>query len=61
MNPLAFIQNISLTDLVLVVCVILLFVGAKRLPDLIRSIGQSCREFKGAAHSEPMPDKSKDV
>ncbi|MEN8663202.1 MAG: Sec-independent protein translocase subunit TatA/TatB [Lentimonas sp.] len=52
MNNLAFIQNISVSDLVLVVCVILLFVGAKRIPGLIRSIGQSCREFKGAVRSD---------
>lgn len=48
MNTLAFIQNLSSSDLILVVCVILLFVGAKRLPNLIRSVKQSGREFKEA-------------
>jgi len=48
-TQLAFIQNLSVSDLVLVACVILFFVGAKRLPGLIRSIGDSCREFKSAS------------
>ncbi|HAV12335.1 MAG TPA: twin-arginine translocase TatA/TatE family subunit [Opitutae bacterium] len=54
MKTLAFIQNINLTEIVILACIILLFFGAKRLPDLIRSVGKSCREFKkasGAAES----------
>ncbi len=61
MQTLAFIQNVSMSDLVLVVCVILLFFGAKRLPRLIKSIGQSCREFKGAARSDMPSRDSNDV
>ncbi|MGC6424647.1 MAG: Sec-independent protein translocase subunit TatA/TatB [Lentimonas sp.] len=61
MNTLAFIQNLSVTDIVLVVCVILLFFGAKRLPGLVRSIGQSCREFKGAVRSDSENRNSKDI
>ncbi|MGJ8652254.1 MAG: twin-arginine translocase TatA/TatE family subunit [Opitutaceae bacterium] len=54
MSSLAFIQNISSSDLILVVCVILLFVGAKRLPDLIRSVKRSGSEFKAAKSDDEL-------
>ena len=44
----AFIQNINAPEIVLIFLVILLFFGAKRMPDLARSVGKSMREFKQA-------------
>lgn len=48
MQPLAFLQNLSSWEIVLIFLVVLLFFGAKRLPDLFRSFGKSMREFKKA-------------
>lgn len=48
MSPIAFIQNLSSWEIILIFLVVLLFFGAKRLPDLFRSLGKSLREFKKA-------------
>jgi sec-independent protein translocase protein TatA len=48
MNTLAFLQNLSSWEIILIFMVVLLFFGAKRLPELFRSLGKSVREFKDA-------------
>lgn len=46
--PTAFIQNIRGQELLLIFLVVLLLFGAKRLPELFRSLGKSIKEFKKA-------------
>lgn len=48
MQPIAFLQNLSSWEIILIFLVVLLFFGAKRLPDLFKSFGKSLREFKKA-------------
>lgn len=48
MAPIAFIQNLNAPEIVMIGAVVLLFCGAKRMPDLFRSFGQSVRGFKKA-------------
>jgi sec-independent protein translocase protein TatA len=48
MYNLAFLQNLSSWELILIFMVVLLFFGAKRLPGLAKSLGKSLREFKNA-------------
>jgi TatA/E family protein of Tat protein translocase len=43
----AFVFRNPLTDGLVVIVVLLLFFGPKRLPMLSRSIGESIKEFKG--------------
>lgn len=47
--------------LLIVLVIILLFVGAKKLPELARGIGQSANElkkgFRGEEDEEPAPKK----
>ena len=45
---LAFIQGLGWTEVVVVLFLILLLFGAKRLPELARSFGKSIKEFKKA-------------
>lgn len=40
--------HIGLGELVVVLAIVLLIVGAKRLPELGRSIGEAVREFQQA-------------
>jgi sec-independent protein translocase protein TatA len=49
-NPLA--------DAVVIVVILLLFFGPKRLPMLSRSIGESVKEFKGGINHDSDDDKS---
>ena len=44
----AFISNLSGWELILIFAVILLFFGAKRLPELSESLGKSLKRFKKA-------------
>ena len=45
---LAFIQNLRAPELILILLVVLLLFGAKRLPELFKSFGKSIKEFKKA-------------
>ena len=45
---LAFIQNFGTQELILIFLIILLLFGAKRMPELFRSLGKSIKEFKKA-------------
>jgi len=46
MFMLAFIKNIGGPEILIILVVVLLLFGAKKLPDLARSIGASAKEFK---------------
>jgi sec-independent protein translocase protein TatA len=49
MNILAFgIGNLGGPDLLIILLIVLVLFGAKKLPDLARSLGQSLREFSKA-------------
>tara|TARA_B110000305_G_scaffold238798_2_gene305038 strand:+ start:399 stop:647 length:249 start_codon:yes stop_codon:yes gene_type:complete len=48
LDNLAFLPNMNGMELILIFSVILLLFGAKKLPDLSRSLGKSIREFKKA-------------
>lgn len=49
-----------IVDAVVVILVLLLFFGPKRLPMLSRSVGESIKEFKGGIqHDESDDDNSK--
>lgn len=47
-NNLAFIGNLGTGELIVIMLVILLLFGAKRIPDLARGLGKGIREFKDA-------------
>lgn len=40
--------SLGLPEIILIVVIVLLLFGPKRLPDLARSLGESIREFKKA-------------
>jgi len=58
MNTLAFGMP-GPTETIVVIFVFLLLFGAKKLPELARSLGRSLNEFK-RGQTESLPEKKKD-
>ncbi len=57
MNPLALIPGMQgAPEILLIVFVIILLFGAKKLPELARSLGKSLNEFK-RGQTETTPEK----
>ena len=48
-SQLAFIQGIGGPELLIILVIILLLFGAKKLPELAKGLGKSMKEFKKAA------------
>jgi sec-independent protein translocase protein TatA len=58
---LGFLGGLGTGELVLLVLVILLLFGAKRIPDLARGLGRGIKEFKDARNGvEPKEEDKKD-
>src|SRR4249919_24810 len=48
MNTLASLLNLGGPDLIIILLIVLLLFGAKKLPELARGMGQAVREFSKA-------------
>jgi sec-independent protein translocase protein TatA len=46
------LAGIGPTEIILVVIVLLLFFGGKKIPELMRGLGQGMKEFKDASKGE---------
>ncbi len=46
------------TEIILVVAVLLIFFGGKKIPQLMKGIGQGIKEFKQAKDGSPEPEKT---
>ena len=65
MYSLAFIGGLGSGELLLILLVILVLFGAKRIPELARGLGKGIREFKNATKElkeelEEQPKEKKD-
>jgi len=48
-STLLFLGNMGVPEIVLILLVILIFFGAKKIPELARGLGKGIREFKDAS------------
>jgi sec-independent protein translocase protein TatA len=53
-------MNLGAPEIILIVAVVLIFFGAKKIPDLAQGIGKGLREFRKAAR-DIQDDIDKDV
>ena len=55
-----YVAMFSTMDITLIIVVVLLLFGAKKLPELAKSIGQSLNEFKKGRGEADKPEEKKD-
>jgi sec-independent protein translocase protein TatA len=58
MTNLAFIQNMGVPGIILIVLVVVLLFGGKKIPELMKGLGQGMKDFKNA--SKDPEDESQD-
>jgi sec-independent protein translocase protein TatA len=49
--------NFGFTEILLILLVVVLLFGGKKIPELMKGIGQGMKEFKKASNSDDEPDK----
>ena len=51
--------KLGLTEILVIVAIILLLFGGKKIPELMKGLGSGIKEFKNAAKDEQQPAASK--
>jgi len=51
MNPMLALFNLGGGEIILILAIVLILFGAKKLPELAKGLGQGIKEFKKAAHN----------
>jgi sec-independent protein translocase protein TatA len=46
------------TEIILILVVVVLLFGGRKIPELMKGIGQGMKEFKKASHVEDEPEKT---
>lgn len=47
-------------EIIVIVLVVLIFFGGKKIPELMKGVGQGVKEFKKAVRDEPENEESKE-
>jgi sec-independent protein translocase protein TatA len=50
---IALLGMLNLWEIILIVALVMLLFGARKLPELARGLGQGIKEFKKASKDEP--------
>jgi len=51
MNPTLALFNLGGGEIILILAIVLILFGAKKLPELAKGLGQGIKEFKKATHN----------
>ncbi len=54
-------MGLGATEIILILVVLLLFFGGKRIPELARGLGKGIREFKDASSGKPNGEEKKEI
>ena len=49
--------NLGATEIILILLVVVLLFGGRKIPELMKGIGQGMKEFKKASHTEDEHEK----
>ena len=55
---LLFLQKIGVPGIILILIIVLLLFGGKKIPELMKGLGKGMKEFKGAANGDSDDKKS---
>jgi sec-independent protein translocase protein TatA len=61
METILFIQNIGVPGLVMIVLIIVLLFGGKKIPELMKGLGKGMKEFKDASKNDKDDSSSTDI
>ncbi|MDR2886937.1 MAG: twin-arginine translocase TatA/TatE family subunit [Bacteroidales bacterium] len=53
--------KIGMTEIILILLVVVLLFGGRKIPELMKGIGQGMKEFKRASKFDPSAEDSKEV
>ncbi|MBK9391414.1 MAG: twin-arginine translocase TatA/TatE family subunit [Bacteroidetes bacterium] len=53
--------KIGMTEIILILLVVVLLFGGRKIPELMKGIGQGMKEFKKASKYDPATDDNKEV
>ena len=53
-------MDVGPVELLIVLAVVLLLFGSKKLPELAKGMGQAAKEFRSGLHDEPDPEPKAD-
>ncbi|NBC84243.1 MAG: twin-arginine translocase TatA/TatE family subunit [Bacteroidetes bacterium] len=60
MNHLFLIGTPGPLEIIIIVAIVLLLFGGKKIPELMRGLGQGMREFKNASKEDHSKDSDQD-
>lgn len=58
MEALVILGMFGPTEIIIIVLIVVLLFGGRKIPELMRGIGQGMKEFKKATKDEPAKDKA---
>ena len=62
MNPLyVFLGFLGPTEIIIIVLIVVLLFGGRKIPELMKGIGQGMKEFKKATKDDPDKVQGKDA
>ena len=60
MSNVLLFADIGGPELIIILCVVLLLFGGKKIPELMKGLGSGIKEFKNAAKDEQPAEKKSD-
>ena len=60
MNNLAFLGNLGTGEIIIIAIIVLLLFFCKKIPELMKGIGTSIKEFKKAANDDQPANSKKE-
>lgn len=59
MEALVILGMFGPTEIIIIVLIVVLLFGGRKIPELMKGIGQGMKEFKKATKDEPAKDNNK--